>query len=223
MPRWGAVRSMARRTSRFQSGGGSTNSGSDPFKPRGAQVRHQLCDLPILTLLTRPCSAPPSRSTTWPAPIAGLCFVARSRRSHQMRRIRLVTVSALVVLGLGTAACSSAGNSEPTATAKNFTPSAPPKSASTSTTAVPSTVAPTSAPPITSPSNPPTTTTTFIPPTTTVVPRTSVRAVPAPRRPPKPPPLRHCAPGSLGKTATLLGATVLCTHTATGDFWVPTS
>ena len=136
-----------------------------------------------------------------------------------MRKIRLVTVSALVVLGLGTAACSSAPKGEAKATATNSTASPPSTSAPTSTTAVPSTVAPTSAPSITTPSNP-TTTTTFVLPTTTVVPRATVRVAP-PRRPPKPVGPHRCPPGDVGKSATLAGANVVCTHTATGYFYEP--
>jgi len=138
-----------------------------------------------------------------------------------MRKIRLITVSALDVLGLGTAACSGAAKGELKATAKNSTASAPPTSAPTSTTAVPSTVAPTSAPSITTRSNPPTTTTTFVPPTTTVVPGTTVRRVPLPKRPPKPPGPHRCPPGDVGKTGTLQFASDVCTHTATGFYWLP--
>ena len=139
-----------------------------------------------------------------------------------MRSFRLVTISALVVLGLGTAACSGAARGESKAIAKNSTASPlQPTSAPTSTTAVPSTVDPTSAPPITAPSNPPTTTT-FVLPTTTVVPKTTVRRVAPPKRPPNPPGPRRCPPGDLGKTgANKTGANVVCTHTATGYYWLP--
>ena len=138
-----------------------------------------------------------------------------------MRKLRLVTVSTLVVLGLGTAACSSApkGEAKAIATNSNSTTSSPSTSAPTSTTAVPPTVAPSSAPTTTS-----TTfvlpTTTFVVPTTTVVPRTTVRVV-HPRPPPKPVGPHRCAPGDVGKSGTLLGANVVCTHTATGYYWEP--
>ncbi len=139
-----------------------------------------------------------------------------------MRKIRLVTVFALVVLGLGAAGCSSAPKSESKATAKNSAASALPTSAPTSTTAVPSTVAPTSAPAVTTTSNPPTTTTTFVfPTTTTVAPKAAVPRVPHPRPPPKPRGPHRCPPGDVGKTGLLLGASVLCTHTATGYYWEP--
>jgi hypothetical protein len=130
-----------------------------------------------------------------------------------MQKFRLVTVSALVVLGLGTAACSSAPKGEAKAIATNSTASPPSTSAPTSTTA-----APTSAPSTT------TTTfvmpTTFVLPTTTVVPTTTVRVV-HPRRPPKPVGPHRCPPGDVGKSATLLGANVVCTQTATGYFYEP--
>jgi hypothetical protein len=116
-----------------------------------------------------------------------------------MRRIRMVAISALTVVGLGSAACSTAPRGEFKAIARNATAVAQRTSASTSTTTAPS-----PAVPITTPGNP-VTTTTFDLPTTTVVAK----------------PLRHCAPGSLGKTVTQLGGHVLCTHTATGNFWEP--
>ena len=137
-----------------------------------------------------------------------------------MRRIRLVTVSALVVLGLVTAACSSAAKGESKAIANNSIASPRPTSPPTSTTAVPSTVAPTSAPAIT-PSTSPATTTTFVLPTTTVVPKTTVRRVSPPKQPPKPPGPHRCPPGDVGKTGTVLGANVVCTHTTTGYYWEP--
>jgi hypothetical protein len=65
-----------------------------------------------------------------------------------------------------------------------------------------------------------TTTFTFVLPTTPV-PSTTVRRVPRPRPPPKPVGPHRCAPGSVGKSFTLLGANVVCTHTATGYYLEP--
>lgn len=121
-----------------------------------------------------------------------------------MRRIRLLTVSALVVLGVGSAACSAAPQGESKAIAKNSTASALPSS----TTSAPSSGAPSSAPSITTPSSPFTTTTLVLPTTTSV---------------PKPPSLHRCPPGDRGKNGTVLGAAVVCTHTTTGYYWEPAS
>jgi hypothetical protein len=199
----------------------------------GGGFRHLRFRFPERTRLdVLPRRAPKSSLATKFAVSSAICrsrtrheqdlgFVASSRRSHQMRKIRWATVSALVVLGLGSAACTSPVKSQPKATAKNSTASA--SSAPTSTTAVPSTVAPTSAPSTTTPSNPPTTTTTttFVLPTTTVVPGTAVRRVRPPRTPKPPGPGHRCPPGDLGKSTTLSGVSVVCTHTATGYFWEP--
>jgi hypothetical protein len=42
-----------------------------------------------------------------------------------------------------------------------------------------------------------------------------------PRPPPKPVGPHRCPPGDVGKSATLLGVNVVCTHTATGYFEEP--
>jgi hypothetical protein len=133
-----------------------------------------------------------------------------------MRRARLVTVSALVVLGLGTAACSSPAKGGSEAIARSSNSSAGSTSTSTSTTTTSSTVPPTTAPSFSAPSIP-ATTTTLLPPTTTLVPKVTA-GVPHPKKPIGP---HRCPPALVGKTGVLLGANVVCTHTATGFFWEP--